>query len=418
MSGAGSPPLRLLEGLGLEIEYMLVARDTLDVRPISDRVLFAASGNDSGDHENGRIGWSNELVRHVLELKMSAPAPNLAGIAAAFQENVREVNARLAPLAARLMPTGMHPWMDPRRETELWPFAYAEVYRAYDALFDCRRHGWANLQSVHLNLSFGDDEEFGRLHAAVRLVLPLIPALAASSPLMEGRLTAHLDERLEVYRLNSTRVPRMAGTVIPEPVFTRVDYEREILAPLSTDVAALEPTGTLEGEWLNARGAIARFDRDAIEVRLIDTQECPRADVSVAWAVACVVRALCEERGADLATQRAFACEPLKALLVEAIADGPRARVHDSAFARALGWRQPTLPTLGELWAELLETTVATARDSDAALLTPLQTIQRRGTLAERIRQALGPSPSRAVQAEVYRTLCECLEEGRLFGEE
>jgi gamma-glutamyl:cysteine ligase YbdK (ATP-grasp superfamily) len=410
--------LRLLEGIGLELELAIVDRATLDVRPIADRVLFAASGDQSGDHVNGRISWSNELVRHVLELKTTGPERSLAGVAAAFQENVRELGEHLAPHGARLMPTGMHPWMDPRRETELWPFEYAAVYRSYHALFDCHRHGWANLQSVHLNLSFGDDAEFGRLHAAARLVLPLVPALAASSPVVEGRVTGFLDQRLEVYRTNAARVPHMTGAVIPEPVFDRESYRREILAPLSAAVAELEPGGLLEGEWLNARGAIARFDRDALELRLSDTQECPRADVSVAWALACVIRALCEERWSTTAEQRAFATGPLAALLQDAIRRGPGARVEDAAYARVMGWRRGGLPTLGELRDSLLESAVATHPASDDGILGPLQTIVRRGTLSQRILAALGSSPSRARLQVVYEDLCACLEEGRMFGED
>ena len=88
------------------------------------------------------------------------------------------------------MPSGMHPWMQPARETRLWPHESGPIHRAYDALFDCRRHGWANLQSMHVNLPFGEDltpdGEFARLHAAVRLVLPLLPALAASTPHHNG----------------------------------------------------------------------------------------------------------------------------------------------------------------------------------------------------------------------------------------
>jgi hypothetical protein len=232
---------------------------------------------------------------------------------------------------------------------------------------------------------------------------------------MEGRVTGCLDQRLEVYRTNATRVPGMTGAVIPEPVFSRAAYEREILAPLTSAVATLDPSGVLEGEWLNARGAIARFDRDAIEVRLIDTQECPAADVSVAWAVSCVIRALCEERWASAAEQRAFATAPLAALLVEAVRLGPAARVVDPAFARALGWRGAALPSLGELWQALIEGTVATHPESDAELVRPLQTIVRSGTLSQRILSALGPSPSRARLEGVYRDLCACLEEGRLF---
>ena len=84
------------------------------------------------------------------------------------------------------MPTGMHPWMDPAREFELWPHGDREIYAAFDRIFDCRGHGWANLQSMHLNLPFADDDEFGRLHAAIRALLPLLPALAASSPFADG----------------------------------------------------------------------------------------------------------------------------------------------------------------------------------------------------------------------------------------
>lgn len=407
--------LRLLEGIGLELELMIVDRASLCVRPIADRPLFAASGDRSGDHDNGRISWSNELVRHVIELKTSAPERSLAGVAAAFQADVRALNQRLAAEDARLMPTGMHPWMDPATEAELWPFEYGEIYRAYDRLFDCRRHGWANLQSVHLNLSFGDDEEFGRLHAAARLVLPLVPALAASTPVMEGRATGFLDQRLEVYRTNAVQVPLMTGSMVPEPVFDRSAYRAAILAPLTAAVSALEPQGLLEGEWLNARGAIARFDRDALELRLSDTQECPQADVSVAWALTCVVRALCEERWGSSAEQRAFATEPLAELLRSAIRLGPAARVEDAALARALGWRGPARPTLRELWDRLLEQAVATQSGSDAELLRPLEAIQRHGTLSERILRALGPAPGRGQLAAIYAELCACLEEGRLF---
>jgi len=407
--------LHLGEGHGLELEYMLVDARTLDVRPIADQLLFAAAGDESGDFDNGRISWSNELVRHVIELKTSAPERSFADLAAEFQANVRQITERLRPLGARLLPTGMHPWMDPRRETELWPFACSEVYATYDRLFDCRRHGWANLQSVHLNLSFDGDAEFARLHAALRLVLPLVPALAASTPVMEGRVTGLVDQRLEVYRTNAVKVPRMVASVIPEPCFDEASYRRTILEPLQRDVAALEPEGILEGEWLNARGAIARFERGAIELRLIDSQECPAAELAVAWACARLVRVLVEERALPLAEQCAFASEELAELLVRAIEAGPAARVTAPAFARAFGWRGPRLPDLGELLADLAERELFPALGGLAELCAPLQTILREGTLSARIARALGASPSRARLHEVYSELATCLEEGRSF---
>ena len=114
-------------------------------------------------------------------------------------------------MAARLMPTGMHPWMNPRAETVLWPDDGSSIYESYDRLFDCRSHGWSNLQSMHINLPFADDEQFARLHAATRLVLPLLPALAASSPVVDGKPTGLMDYRLEAYRTNQARMPSITG---------------------------------------------------------------------------------------------------------------------------------------------------------------------------------------------------------------
>ena len=407
--------LHLHEGIGLEIELMLVDRATLDVRPIADRLLREVSGDDGGDYDAGTIGWSNELVLHLLELKMSAPAATLEGVAPQFQANVARIDALLAKSGATLLPGGMHPWMDPAKETVLWPHDYAEVYRAYDRLFDCKRHGWANLQSNHVNLSFAGDEEFGRLHAAVRLVLPLIPALAASSPFVDGRATGILCNRLTAYRTNSSRVPALTGDVIPEPVFSIAEYEQRILAPIEREIAKLEPEGILRGEWLNSRGAIARFDRNAIEIRLVDAQECPAADVGVAWAVACLVRGLCEERWCPSAEQRRFETSALAALLDRTTLRGPQALVENLAYARALGWRGAKSPRAGELWARIVDDIVAPASGTTQALLEPVRWIERNGTLAERLLRAAGRDVRRERLREVYGDLARTLGEGRLF---
>jgi len=38
----------------------------------------------------------------------------------------------------------------------------------------------------------------------------------------------------------------------------------------------------LQNEWLNSRGAIARFERDTIEIRVLDSQETPAAELAIA----------------------------------------------------------------------------------------------------------------------------------------
>ena len=317
-----SPPasdarLHLFEAIGVEIEYMIVDRRSLDVRPWTDRVLERVAGEITSEVELGELAWSNELVLHVIELKTNGPAASFDGLLPAFERDVDRIGEILAPWGGRLMPTAMHPWMDPLTETRLWPHEHSPIYEAFDRIFGCQGHGWSNLQSLHLNLPFADDEEFARLHAGIRLVLPILPALAASSPVVEGRLNGFLDNRMEFYRNNSAKIPSICGAVIPEPVYSRGDYERLIFAPMYRDVAPHDAAGVLRDEFLNSRGAIARFGRGSIEIRVIDVQECPRADLAIAYAVQGVLRRLAEERWSSLADQRRWPVEPLAKVVLK-----------------------------------------------------------------------------------------------------
>ncbi|HSQ03658.1 MAG TPA: glutamate-cysteine ligase family protein, partial [Burkholderiales bacterium] len=196
--------LGAFEGYGVELEYMLVSRRSLDVLPIADAVFHGAPGQTGpGELTHGLCGWSKELVAHVMEAKNIAPVDDLERLPAAFQHEIAWLDARLRERGAQLMPGGMHPWMDPLTQTRLWPHNDA-IYRAYDRIFHCRSHGWANVQSTHINLPFANDREFARLHAAVRLILPIIPALAASSPFVEARAPGILDCRMAAYRANAS----------------------------------------------------------------------------------------------------------------------------------------------------------------------------------------------------------------------
>jgi carboxylate-amine ligase len=58
--------LHLFEAFGVELEYMIVDKHTLDVKPIADVLLVDESGEISGEMEHDQIGWSNELVGHVI----------------------------------------------------------------------------------------------------------------------------------------------------------------------------------------------------------------------------------------------------------------------------------------------------------------------------------------------------------------
>ena len=404
------PALRAFAGYGIELEYMIVDRQSLSVMPVADSLLHAAAGALVSSVERGHFGWSNEIVLHLVEVKNASPDARLAPLAAGFQAEVNLINRLLEPLGARLMPTGAHPWMDPATETRLWPHEHAPIYQAYDRVFGCHSHGQANLQSMHLNLPFADDAEFARLHEAVRLVLPVLPALAASSPFVDGKPSGFLDARMAAYRTAVRRVPSAIGQLIPETIRTQAEYEAHVLAPLYRDVAPHDPEGVLQHEWLNARGAIPRFDRNAIEVRVIDVQECPAADLAIATAAIAAIRARYEALEAPAFAQT-IGTEALASILLACIRDAERAVIDDPAYLRLMGFPQ-TRCQAGELWRHIVETG---SISEDAALRAPLDLILAHGPLARRILKAAGPDPSAAQLHSVYGALCDCLQAGRLF---
>lgn len=407
--------LHLFEGFGIELEYMIVGRDEYDVRPVCDEVLKQIGGEYAMEVELGEIAWSNELALHVIELKTNGPSATLAGLETPFQANIEHISRLLEPLEARLLPTAMHPWMDPHRELTLWPHENDVIYQTFDRIFSCRGHGWANLQSAHINLPFANDAEFGRLHAAIRLVLPIVAGLAASSPFMDGRATGLMDTRLEIYRSNAKRVPAVAGIVIPERVFTRKDYEHGLLESIYAALAPLDPDGVLRHEWVNSRGAIARFDRHAIEIRLVDVQEHPGADLAIAAAITAAVRCLTEEAWCSTRSQAKWHERELAVLLSAAIRDADQAVVDNPRFLACFGYpERGGRARMSELWQHLIESQLEKTAGFDA-WREPLTTILEHGCLARRILEATGPQPDRDALRAVYARLADCLAQGETF---
>ena len=409
------PALHLFDAAGVELEYMLVDRESLAVRPAVDEILRRAAGSERYVSAVEREGteWSNELVLHVVELKTAGPAPELEPLPALFARDVTELSGLAAELGALLLPTGMHPFMTPETETRLWPHEHSPVYRAYDRVFGCRGHGWSNLQSTHLNLPFHGDGEFGRLHAGIRLLLPLLPALAASTPVVEGRVTGLLDNRLEAYRTNSRAIPQVVGEVIPEPVYTRMAYEAEILQPAYAAVAPKDPEGVLRDEFLNARGAIARFGRGSIEIRLLDSQENPRMDLAVVVLVVAVLKLLARERWRPLGRQKRWPVAPLARLFRRTLAEAEDVVIVDRDYLAVFG-AEVDRARAGELWRHLAAEAFA-AGVLDRSWEEPLSIVFEHGTLARRVLRALGDDHSRERIAAVYRDLARCLTAGEPF---
>ncbi|UCH80342.1 MAG: hypothetical protein JSW20_11435 [Nitrospiraceae bacterium] len=407
------PVLSLFKGFGIEIEYMIVQRTTLDVFPVSDEVMRSVTGTYANDYQRGNMGWSNEFVLHVMEIKNIRPASSLTGLPQLFLDEIARINKILEPLGGIMLPSGMHPWMDPAKETRLWPHRYRKIYNTYNRIFNCRRHGWANLQSLHLNISFNGDDEFERLHAATRLILPIIPALAASSPIAGGNVSGMHDTRLAYYRSNQSKVPSIAGRMIPEPVFTIAGYREHILDRMYRDIAAYDPDGTIQYEWLNSRGAIPRFERNAIEIRLIDAQECPASNIAIAGMIISVLQRCVSEQWKPLKDQKAWKVSPLLSILKETIKKGEHAVIDNTRYLAMFDFPEAKAKA-GELWHHLAAKQYGN-NILDSRSLRVIRFILDHGTLATRILASLPGNPSHTQIRNVYQKLCRCLERNELF---
>ena len=273
--------------MGPEHEFSLV-NEELKALPSVDKVIKDFCGRVINFVELPHFTFGKELQLHVVEIKANAPfkSPEL------FEETMQNAVATLLDFLgkkyhAHLLGTGMHPLLG-LEETSVWPHRHRKIYQELGKIFNLKQHGWLNIQSFHLNLPYSREEKGILLHNLLAGLCAYLPAISASSPIYEGAVGPNVDNRLYFYKMNQREIPSITGDVIPEYVSSFDQYRREVIGQYSRDLAEAGAEKTiLFKEWVNSRGVIFRFDRSAIEVRVMDEQECVKSDV----ALSCFIRA-------------------------------------------------------------------------------------------------------------------------------
>ncbi|MHA7843290.1 MAG: glutamate-cysteine ligase family protein [Winogradskyella sp.] len=400
----------LFEVYGIELEYMLVNKNTFKVAPQVDELLTKKAGKTTSDIDNGDIAWSNELVAHVVELKTNGPSSNIDDLASRFHENILEIDALLSNLQLKLLGSAAHPLMNPNLDTQLWKHSYSEVYALYNTIFNCKGHGWSNVQSTHLNLPFNNDKEFEKLHAAIRIMLPLLPAICASSPILEGEITGFMDTRLEFYKTNQKEIPDLTGMVIPERVFSKLDYHASIFEPIKRAMRPYDKNKILDHHFLNSRGAIARFDRNAIEIRLMDIQECPKADIAICTLVIEVLKAIIDKQFCTLQAQKLWTKQDLFLILDDGIKNAENSIIENIPYLKLFGLNK--VSTMNDVWKHLYKKVKPQIHKNHHE---SIELILEEGTLSTRLLKAIENNVSEAHIIKVYQKLQSCLIENKMF---
>ncbi|MEQ8241681.1 MAG: glutamate-cysteine ligase family protein [Cyclobacteriaceae bacterium] len=405
---ANKKKLHLFQAYGIELEYMIVDKDTLDIKPIADELMKLVAGDYVEDYDNGIITWSNELALHVIELKCTEPTEDLALLSKEFAKNVQEINKHLEAFNAQLLGTGAHPWMTPAKEAKLWPHSNNTIYQKYNEMFDCKGHGWSNLQSMHINFPFYDDEEFAALHAAIRVIMPIIPALSASTPILDLKKSTALDQRLLYYESNQKKIPSITGRVIPERAFSKRQYKKLIYDPIAEAIAPFDPDHILDPVWVNSRGAIARFDRGSIEIRIIDLQECPKVDLAIAWLVISAVKLLVNERLSTTHEQQELSTNNLKKILDGVIFKTGQSMIVDQAFLQVLGITAEKI-SAKDIWFHLLGKITIQPKSNAHEWQEVIEKLLTHGSLSNRILQVLGSDFDKQKALDLYQDFAQCL---------
>jgi gamma-glutamyl:cysteine ligase YbdK (ATP-grasp superfamily) len=277
--------------LGPEHEYALVGED-LQVLPISDQIIKATCGRITNFIEMPQFTFGKELQLHVMEIKANQPFQTPSEFEETMHNAVNSLNQIVHKHGAHLLGTGMHPLLK-LSDTSVWSHYHRKIYRQYGKIFNLTQHGWLNIQSFHLNLPYQKETDAVQIHNQLANLCAYLPAIAASSPIFEGTHGPNVDNRLQFYKVNQKEVPSITGDVIPEYVNSLSQYQHEVIGGYSRDLANTGADETLlNREWVNSRGIIFRFDRRALEVRVMDEQECIKSDVGLACFVRAALRGL------------------------------------------------------------------------------------------------------------------------------
>ena len=371
--------------------------------PIADQVIKDYCGRIVNFVELPQFTFGKELQLHVMEIKANAPfrSPEL------FEETMQDAVATLRDYLwkkyhAHLLGTGMHPLLR-LEETSIWPHRHRKIYQEYGKIFNLKQHGWLNIQSFHLNLPYSKENQGVLLHNLLAGLCAYLPAISASSPIFEGTVGPNIDNRLYFYKMNQREIPSIAGDVIPDYVSSFNQYRREVIEGYSQDMAKAGAGKTiLFKEWVNSRGVIFRFDRSALEVRVMDEQECVKSDVALSCFIRAALRGLIAERAAPLPHQ----------LLV---------RDFNSVMAKGLNAKvlHPNGETARQVCQHLFSLASENVEEDEKKYLWIVKKRIESGNLSELIRERIMKKAQKADLKEeilsIYSTLIKCLADNQPY---
>lgn len=254
--------------VGLEEEFAILDPGTLELSPRFEELVAAARASDPLLYES----ITGELISSEIEI-VSGRAESLQDALSRQRERRRRLFGLVDARGAALGATGTHPWADYREQRIIDTEHYRRVQ---DGL---KYVAWRNNTfSLHVHVGVRDLDRAVRVCDRLRPVLPLLLAISASSPYLDGRDSGLHSARTQAF---TRSFPRCG---VPEAFGGWAAY-REYLELLVKTRSIVEFTQV----WWSVR---PHLDFGTVEVRICDAQPTAQeSDALAALTVACVAQA-------------------------------------------------------------------------------------------------------------------------------
>ncbi|WP_017300918.1 glutamate--cysteine ligase [Nodosilinea nodulosa] len=242
--------------------------------------------------------------------------------------------------------------------------------------------------SIHINFGIDDPEALMRAYRVLRLEAPLVLALTAASPFLNGRPTGWHSTRWGIFPQTPAQVPLFASHQ------HYIDWTEAQLA-----------LGTMQNVrhlWLSVRpnGENRPYDLNRLELRISDLVSDPIALLAVTALLELRIQAVLQDESIDPLRRSPFSAEALEAVA----AANETAAARDSLDATLTHWQSGEQTTARD-WIQTLYEFYSPAASQLGidAYLRPLTDILTQGNEAQRWLNAyrLGMTPRQIMTAAI-----------------
>lgn len=253
--------------VGLEEEFAVLDAETLDMVPRFEELRDAGQADPVLAES-----ISGELIRSEIEIR-SGRGSSLADAL----DRQRSARAALFALAAghgiALGSTGTHPWADYREQSFIQTDHYRLVSESLQ--YVAKRN---NTFSLHVHVGVRDLDRAVKVCDRLRPVLPLLLAVSANSPYVDGRDSGLHSARTQTF---TKSFPRCG---VPDAFGGWPQYREYLELLLKTNSIV-----KYQQVWWSVR---PHTDFGTVEVRICDAQtSAEESDALAALIVACVAQA-------------------------------------------------------------------------------------------------------------------------------